>query len=72
MVSVPCGTMHPSTPPFNRSATAPASVCQCSTVMFSLKMEKSTSARTLHMSAISGTAATRSSADRAGCTAPVR
>jgi len=72
MVSVPWGMMHPSIPPFMRSATASAIRCQLSAFMFSEKIENSTSALTSQMSAISGTVATRSPADRAGWTAPVR
>ena len=71
MVSVPWGMMMPSAPSLISSATALARACQCSTFMFSEKMEKSTLASMLAISLTSGTALTMSEVDSAGWTAPV-
>jgi hypothetical protein len=71
-VSVPWGTMTPSTPELSSSATESASSLQVCTFMFSLNMEKTTLDRMRHISDSSGTVPTSSSAFRAGCTAPVR
>ncbi len=71
IVSVPWGMMTPSAPLSISSLTALARACQCSTFMFSEKMEKRTRASMLAISLISGTALTMSEVDRAGWTAPV-
>ena len=71
MVSVPCGMMIPSAPSLICLATSSARACQCSTFMFSEKMENRTVASMLAMSLISGTALTMSDVDSAGWTAPV-
>ncbi len=71
MVSVPWGMITPSAPFRISSATASASLCQCSTPMFSEKIENRTLASMFATSLISGTALTMSDVESAGWTAPV-